>query len=105
MAEETREAPERPPSNSYGDWPFMRKPVRVPEVLVVGREHLPQLENIQEVLHSRRDVSEVSQSYPTLRDPMDCSLLGSPVLGIFQARVLEWVAISFSNYLVKEAVI
>ena len=36
------------------------------------------------------------QSCPTLCDPMDCSLPGSSVLGIFQARVLEWVAISFS---------
>ena len=32
----------------------------------------------------------------TLRDPMDCSLPGSSVHGIFQARVLEWVAIAFS---------
>ena len=39
--------------------------------------------------------SEVTQSCPTLSDPMDCSLLGSPVLGIFQARVLEWGAIAF----------
>ena len=41
--------------------------------------------------------SEVSQSCPTLHDPMDCSLLGSPIHGIFQARVLEWVAIDFSS--------
>ena len=34
--------------------------------------------------------SEVAQSYPTLSDPMDCSLLGSSVHGIFQARVLKW---------------
>ena len=40
--------------------------------------------------------SEVSQSCPTLRDPMDCSLPGSSVHGIFQARVLEWGAIAFS---------
>ena len=40
--------------------------------------------------------SEVAQSCLTLCDPMDCSLLGSSVHGIFQARVLEWVAISFS---------
>ena len=37
--------------------------------------------------------SEVAQSYPTLRDPMDCSLPGSSIHGIFQARVLEWGAI------------
>ena len=41
--------------------------------------------------------SEVTQSSPTLRNPMDCSLPGSSVHGIFQARVLEWGAISFSK--------
>ena len=41
--------------------------------------------------------SEVAQSCPTLSDPMDCSLLGSSIHGIFQARVLEWVAIAFSK--------
>ena len=40
--------------------------------------------------------SEVSQSCPTLSDPMDCSLPGSSAHGIFQARVLEWGAIAFS---------
>ena len=40
--------------------------------------------------------SEVAQSCPTLRDPMDHSLPGSTVHGVFQARVLEWVAIAFS---------
>ena len=40
---------------------------------------------------------QVAQSCPTLFDPMACSLLGSSVHGIFQARVLEWVAISFSR--------
>ena len=40
--------------------------------------------------------SEVSQLYPTLSNPMDCSLPGSSVHGIFQARVLEWGAIAFS---------
>ena len=40
--------------------------------------------------------SEVAQSCPILRDPMDCSLPGSSVHGIFQARVLEWGAIAFS---------
>ena len=41
--------------------------------------------------------SEVTQPCPTLRDPMDCSLPGSSVHGIFQARVLEWGAIAFSH--------
>ena len=39
--------------------------------------------------------SEVAQSCPTPSDPMDCSLPGSSAHGIFQARVLEWVAIAF----------
>ena len=42
--------------------------------------------------------SEVAQSCPTLNDPMDCSLTGSSIHGIFQARVLEWGAIAFSEY-------
>ena len=41
--------PERPPSNWHGDWPFLRPPERVPEVPVLSREHLPQLEKIEEV--------------------------------------------------------
>ena len=41
--------------------------------------------------------SEVAQSCPTLRYPMDCSLPGSSIHGIFQARVLEWGAIAFSD--------
>ena len=41
--------------------------------------------------------SEVAQSCPTLCDPMDCSLPGSSVHGIFQARILGWVPISFSR--------
>ena len=40
--------------------------------------------------------SEVAQSCPIFRDPMDCSLPGSSIHGIFQARVLEWGAIAFS---------
>ena len=41
--------------------------------------------------------SEVAQSCPTLCNPMDCSLQGSSVHGIFQARILEWGAIAFSG--------
>ena len=40
--------------------------------------------------------SEVTQSCPTLSDPMDCSLPGSSVHGIFQARGVEWGAVAFS---------
>ena len=46
--------PERTPSNSHGDWPFLRPIERVPEVPIISREHLLQLEKIQEVLASRR---------------------------------------------------
>ena len=41
--------------------------------------------------------AKLLQSCPTLHDPMDCSLPGSSVHGSFQTRVLEWVAIAFSN--------
>ena len=41
--------------------------------------------------------SEVAQLCPTLWDPMDLGPPGSSIYGIFQARILEWVAISFSN--------
>ena len=47
--------PQRPPSNWHGDWPFLMPPEQVPEVRVVSREHLPQLEKFQEVLPSRRE--------------------------------------------------
>ena len=49
--------------------------------------------------------SEVAQLCPTLIDPMDCSLPGSSVHGICQARVLEWVAIAFSVALTRQTFI
>ena len=58
----------------------------------VGCHFLPQSMKV-------KSESEVVQSCPTLRDPMDCSLPGSSIQGIFQARVLEWGAITFSIYL------
>ena len=45
--------------------------------------------------------SEVAQSCPTLSNPVDCSLPGSSVHGIIQARVLEWGAIAFSHFVCK----
>ena len=42
--------------------------------------------------------SEVTESCPTLSDPMDCSPLGSSIHGSFQARVLEWGAIAFCMF-------
>ena len=47
--------------------------------------------------------SEVVQLCPTLCDPMECSLPGSSVHGIFQARVLEWAAIAFSGTNLRRA--
>ena len=46
--------------------------------------------------------SEVAQSCPILCDPMDCSLPGSSIHGIFQARVLEWGAIAFSVIIIRK---
>ena len=53
-------------------------------------------------MHEVKSESEVAQSCLTLSDPMDCSLPGSSVHGIFQARVLEWGAIAFSRQAVVE---
>ena len=49
--------------------------------------------------------SEAAQSCPTLRDPMDGSLPGSSIHGIFQARVLEWGAIAFSDVVLEVCVL
>ena len=49
-------------------------------------------------MNERKSESEVAQLSPTLSDPVDCSLPGSSVHGIFQARVLEWVANAFSGH-------
>ena len=46
--------------------------------------------------HAAAAAAKSHQSCPTLSDPMDCSLPGSSIHGIFQARVLEWGAIAFS---------
>ena len=48
--------------------------------------------------------SEVARSCPTLSDSMDCSLPGSSVHEIFQARVLEWVAIAFSEFITSDQI-
>ena len=47
-------------------------------------------------MHEVKSESEVAQLFPTLSDPMDCSLPGSSIHGIFQAGVLELGAIAFS---------
>ena len=66
---------------------------RPKQVFLQGR-HTDSQEAHEKMLNSE---SEVAQSCPTLCDPMDCSLPGFSVHGIFQARVLEWVAIAFSQ--------
>ena len=53
-------------------------------------------EDLQDLLESESE-NEVAQSCPTLCDPSDCSLPGSSLYGILQARILDWVAISFSR--------
>ena len=55
-----------------------------------------QVVNKIKIKHLEHCESEVTQSNPTLCDPLDCSLPGSSVHGIYQARVLEWGAIAFS---------
>ena len=50
-------------------------------------------------MHESENQSEGAQSCPTLSDPMDYRLPGSSIYGIFQAKVLEWVAIAFSEHL------
>ena len=58
---------------------------------ITGRKHGSQV-----LQYSPESESEVAQSCPTLCDPMGCSLPGYSVHGIFQARVLEWVAIALT---------
>ena len=59
--------------------------------------HWATREPLGRALHyDKEKESEVAQLCPTLCDPMGCSLPGSPIRGIFQARVLEWGAIAFS---------
>ena len=80
---------------SYSVRPHRRKPTRVPRPwdspgknTGVGCHFLLQCREV-------KSESEVAQSRPSLSNPMDCSLPGSAVHGIFQARVLEWGAIAF----------
>jgi len=81
-------------SNSL--WPHRRQPTRLccpwdspGKNSGVGCHFLLQCRKV-------KSESEVAQSCPTLCDPMDCSLPGSSIRGVFQARVLEWGAIAFS---------
>ena len=78
-----------------------RSPVGVAEPL---RKWIDTTRDSQTLRRTRREVawrqgkeSEVAQSCPTLCDPIDCNPPGSSIHGIFQARVLEWVATAFSR--------
>ena len=78
-------------------WPHRWQPTRLPRPwdspgknTGVGCHFLLQCMKV-------KSESEVAQSCLTPRDPMDCSLPGSSIHGIFQARVLEWVATAFSE--------
>ena len=78
-------------------WPHRRQPTRLPRPwdspgknTGVGCHFLLQSMKV-------KSKSEVAQSCPTLSYPINCSLPGSSVHGIFQTRVLKWVAIAFSN--------
>ena len=74
---------------------------RNPLTLLVGMQtSIATMENSVEIplkAGNRTPIAKSLQSCPTLCDPTDCSLSGSSIHGIFQARVLEWVAISFSR--------
>ena len=82
---------------SYSVWPHRRQPTRLPrpwdfpgKITGVGCHFLLQC-------MKGKSASEVAQFFLTLSNPMDCSLPGSSIHGIFQARVPEWVAIAFSE--------
>ena len=63
----------------------------------VGHDLATEQYSVLNALSKKYSESEVTQLCLTLYNPMDCNLLGSSVNGIFQVRVLEWVAISFSR--------
>ena len=77
-------------------WPHRRQPTSLPRPWdSPGKNTGVGCHFLLQCMKVKRE-SEVYQSCPTLSDPMDCSLPGSSVHGIFQARVLEWGAIAFS---------
>ena len=83
--------------------PHRRRPIRLPRPwdspgknTGVGCHFLLQCVKVE-------SESEVTQPCPTLSNPMDCSLPGSSIHGILQARVLEWGAIAFSGYMYTQS--
>ena len=78
-------------------WPHRRQSTRLPRPWdSPGKNTGVGCHFLLQCMKVKRE-SEVTQSCPTLSDPMDCSLPCSSVHGIFQARVLEWDAIAFSK--------
>jgi len=78
-------------------WPWRRQPTRLPRTWdSLGKNTGVGCHFLLQCMKGKCE-SEVAQSCPTLSDPMDCSLPGSSVCGLFQARVLEWGAIAFSD--------
>ena len=79
-------------------WPHRRQPTRLPRPWdSPGKNTGGGCHFLLQCMKVKNE-SEVAQSCRTLRDPMDCSLPGFSVHGIFQARGLEWGAIAFSNH-------
>ena len=85
--------------------PHRRQPTRLPRPWdSPGKNNGVGCHSLLQCLKVKSE-SEVTQSYPTLSDPMDCSLPGCSIHGIFQARVLEWGAIAFSMEILAEVFI
>ena len=78
-------------------WPHRRQPTRLPRPWDSPGKNTGVVCHFLIQCMIVKSESEVAQSCLTLHYPVDCSLPGSSVLGIFQARVLEWVAIAFSS--------
>ena len=77
-------------------WPQRWQPTRFPSLGFSRQEHWVSCHFLLQCMKVKSE-SEVAQSCSTLRDPIDCSLPGSSTQGIFQATVLEWGAIAFSD--------
>ena len=76
--------------------PIDSSPLGSPSLGFSGQDHWSELP-FPSPVHESENESEVAQSCLTLSDPMDCSSPGSSVHGIFQASMLEWGAIAFSD--------
>ena len=83
--------------------PHRRQPTRLPVPGILQARALEWVAILQ--CMKGKSESEVTQSCPTLSDPMDCSLPGSSIHGIFQARVLEWGAIALATSKKKSSVL